>query len=103
MKDLPRLKYDTPEGYNGNLAVVLHAIQSLHDRKEKLERELVLLQQSIEDAWRAAPALQVRRWLRCVKCDRPTQDRFGNRAMCSKHIHPDAGVASVLDEFLHGK
>jgi hypothetical protein len=48
--------------------------------------------------------LRPRQWIPCRKCSEPTQDRFGGTAMCGKHVaHGDAGVASVLEDFLYGK
>jgi hypothetical protein len=101
-KDLPRIKYDTPQGYNGNLAHALAGLEALHDQLEDLERAVVMQKQRIEQAWKLVPALQVRPWRPCNKCSRPTQDRLGIKAWCAKHVAGGDGMASVITELLNG-
>jgi hypothetical protein len=102
-KDLPRLKYDTPQGYDKGVPIALAHLEKLHDELEALERDVVLQKQRIEAAWKLVPALQVRPWRRCNKCDRPTQDRLGVKAYCAKHVKGGEGMANVITELLNAK
>lgn len=105
-KDLPPLKYDVPDGFDPDkFQVQWDKIIALSHEKMLQERKLFLLNQEIEHAWKQLPVtIKERPWKPCRKCSELTQDRFGGTAMCGKHIaHGDAGVASVLEDFLYGK
>lgn len=106
-KDLPPLKYDVPEGFTPEkFQRQWTKILSLSQEKVLLERQMFLLNSKIEEAWRALPiTLKPRPFLQCMykNCSEKTQDRFGGRAMCARHVaHGDSQIASLLDEFLHG-
>ena len=104
-KDLPPLKYATPEDWDEKrFKNAWSAISSLCTSREDLERQLALTNLAIDKAWKELPpTIMVVPFRRCTKCDKPTQDRFGARALCAKHITGGAGVAKVLEDLFYGK
>ena len=104
-KDLPPLKYDVPPGFTPEkFQAQWDVIVQLSTQKAMLERQLFLLNNDIERAWKALPvSIKPRAWIECRKCGDKTQDRFGGTAMCSKHIaHGDEALAKILEDVLYG-
>lgn len=99
------IKYDVPAGFSKEQFESQWArIQAINQERLLAERKLVLLQQELDEAWKKLPAtVQERRWLPCLKCGDKTQDRFGPRAMCAKHVAKgDEAIAGILADVLYG-
>jgi hypothetical protein len=104
-KDLPQLQYDVPSDFDPKLfQKQWDSIIALSQEKMLLERQMFLLNQAIEAAWKVLPvSIKARDWIPCRRCSEKTQDRFGGTAMCAKHVAKgDAGLRAVLEDALYG-
>lgn len=109
--DIP-VKYDTPSDYSQEaLEKALSRIRTELENLRKLEEAVIEQQFKIDRLWQDTPALRVRKWIACtfrnrngIQCGNPTQDRFGNRAICDKHIAGgDAALRAIMEDVIHGK
>ena len=96
------------ESYPPELDKALSRCRDIADAILKKEREMLDLKIALADAWKQVPPMKVRVFHPCMKCHRPTSDKFGERFICHSHVgvgdaKGDPAIIKILDEFLHGK